>query len=95
MLTRFKQGPPFSIIDTSKPALCLQLGQVGSDVDIDLGGDDQTARVYAVQMKFPSGKWFTFDIRYRDEDSNLISTVRDYACPCSPMLSCAHIRSPV
>lgn len=56
----------------SDPALYIRLVKVDSEGRISFG----SARVSAVRLKFPSNKSFTFDIRYRDSDRILLSTVR-------------------
>eukprot|EP00904_Undaria_pinnatifida_P002876 jgi/Undpi1/1258/HiC_scaffold_109.g14172.m1 len=40
---------------------------------IYMAGDDQTARIWAIEMMFPSDKTFTFQVRYYD-DETLITT---------------------
>lgn len=48
-----------------------------SEGRIYVGGSGQTARIWAVKMKFPPNKSFTFDIRYYVDDETEVSTVRD------------------
>lgn len=94
------EAPPrFLHVVSSDSALSLELSplsnlrQVGSAGAIQVGGRGQTARIWALRIKFAPNKAFTFDIRYDLEDDTEVSTVRSYDCnmyQAMPLLQMIH-----
>ena len=76
-------GRPFNRVLVHTSVSCIRcfspcdepLCQVDGEGRIYMAGDDQTARIWAIEMMFPSDKTFTFQVRYYD-DETLITTVR-------------------